>query len=258
MFPGRDPPGSSAGPQPPRRRCRSRSGRRRRPGSARAGAGSGSCTRRSGVAGSPARATPRRRAPAECGRRCRWRGPGCRTRPVRPEVGGEPAVVGDHSVHPGLQPHRQLHGHGVLLEEVRDLVLAREVPRVAGEVHARQPVEPRRRVELQRVVVAAPVVADPAVAVDDQHLPPAPGQVVAGGQTRLAGADDQGLDVLGCHGLFSFELSAGDEVQAEDRDPQPVGGDERPLHQAGVRGVTAVGGDQPAVLTRPTTAVARV
>jgi hypothetical protein len=35
--------------------------------------------------------------------------------------------------------------------------------------------------------VAAPVVADQTIAVDDQELPAALGQVVVGGQARLAG-----------------------------------------------------------------------
>ena len=53
----------------------------------------------------------------------------------------------------------------------------------------------RRAVEPQRVPVAAPVVADPLVGVEDHELAPALGQVVAGRQPGLAGPDDHGVDV---------------------------------------------------------------
>jgi hypothetical protein len=44
--------------------------------------------------------------------------------------------------------------------------------------------------------VAAPVVTDPRVAVENEELPPELLEVVAGGEAGLAGPDDQGLDVL--------------------------------------------------------------
>jgi hypothetical protein len=47
--------------------------------------------------------------------------------------------------------------------------------------------------------VAAPVVADPLVGVDDQAFPARALQVVRRGEAGLARANDQGLDVLGVH-----------------------------------------------------------
>ena len=52
--------------------------------------------------------------------------------------------------------------------------------------------------------MAAPVVADPIVAVQDEEGSAELLEVVAGGEPCLAGPDDQGLDVLGRHGMPSF------------------------------------------------------
>ena len=103
-------------------------------------------------------------------------------------------------VDPGLQPYRQVHLDGIGLEIVGDVVLAGERPWVAGEREARKPVVLRGREQPQRVPVAAPVVADPLVAVEDEELSVELLEVVAGGEAGLAGPDDQGFDVLGGHG----------------------------------------------------------
>ena len=60
-----------------------------------------------------------------------------------------------------------------------------------------QPVEPRRAVEPQRVVVAAPVVADPLLLVEDHERPLPLREVMADREACLAPADDNRLDPLG-------------------------------------------------------------
>ena len=52
---------------------------------------------------------------------------------------------------------------------------------------------------------AAPVVADPGVAIDDQARPATPPQVIRGREAGLAGPDDRGLDVVDRHGNLRWE-----------------------------------------------------
>ena len=103
-------------------------------------------------------------------------------------------------VDPGLQPNRQIHLEGIGFQVVRDVVLAGERPRVARKRQVWKPVVLRRREQPQRVPLAAPVVADPLVAVEDEELPPQSLEVVAGGEAGLACPNNQGLDVLDGHG----------------------------------------------------------
>ena len=88
---------------------------------------------------------------------------------------------------------------GVGLEVVADLVLAREGPLLRGERQPGQAVVLGGRVELERVPLPAPVVADAGAGVEDHERAAAALQVVAGRQAGLAGADDDGLDVCGVH-----------------------------------------------------------
>lgn len=46
--------------------------------------------------------------------------------------------------------------------------------------------------------MAAPVVADASVRVDDEERTATTGQMVTGGQACLTCADDDGVDLLGC------------------------------------------------------------
>ena len=94
------------------------------------------------------------------------------------------------------EPHRQRVVHGVLLEVVGHLVLARARPRLGRERQPRQRVVPGRRVEPQAVPQPSPVVADALVGVEDEAVAAAPLQVVRRGEAGLAGSDDDGLDVF--------------------------------------------------------------
>ena len=53
-----------------------------------------------------------------------------------------------------------------------------------------------RAVQPERVPAVPPVVADPLVGVEDHEGQPALGEVVAGRQARLAGADDDRVDLF--------------------------------------------------------------
>lgn len=108
-------------------------------------------------------------------------------------------VVSGQMLNSGPQPDGQVEGDRVELDVVRHLVLGREAPRVTRERQSIEAVELGRREEGEAVVVAPPAIADPLTAVDDEELPPQVLEVVASGQAGLAGADDQGLDVLGDH-----------------------------------------------------------
>ena len=85
---------------------------------------------------------------------------------------------------------------GVVLEVVADLVLAGEGPLLRRERQPGQAVVLRGGVELERVPLAAPVVADPGAGVEDHERATPALQVVAGREPGLAGADDDGLDVV--------------------------------------------------------------
>ena len=116
-------------------------------------------------------------------------------------VGGDDVLLtlALDALHPGLQPDGQLEVTGVRLEVVADLVLAREAPLLRGERQAGQAVVLGGRVELERVPLLAPVVADPGARVEDHERAAVTLQVVTGRQARLAGADDDGLDLCGVH-----------------------------------------------------------
>ena len=120
-------------------------------------------------------------------------------------VGGEPVLPGGHdeAVAVARAARRQLHAGAD-----RQRRTGPRRPRGSRpprpwsattspcrDAPAGQPVVLGRAVEPQRVEPVAPDVADPVVRVQDQERAAPAGQVVAGGQAGLAGADDDGLDV---------------------------------------------------------------
>ena len=179
----------SAGPRRARRRCRSPSARRRRRAPARRAAGWAGGTRSSAAGGSTGRGRSRSRARAAHARRCPSRRRRCdrRSRP-RSVVTTKPSPsrAAAEPLHPHAEPDRQPEVGGIRLEVGRDVVLAGERPRVAGERHPGQPVVPRRGVEPQRVVLLAPAVPDGLVALEHDALVPAVDELARRGEAGLA------------------------------------------------------------------------
>ena len=107
-------------------------------------------------------------------------------------VGREDVIerTGFEAAHPRVQLDRQPPARRVGLQKVGDLCLAGVRPGLVRKPHARQAVVLGRRKERQAVPLLTPVVTDAAVAVEDEERSPQPLQVVAGRQTRLAGAAD--------------------------------------------------------------------
>ena len=102
-----------------------------------------------------------------------------------------------HAIDTDAEPQRQREMARVGLEVVGDLVLGRKVVGRRGEAQAIEAAELRRREQPERIPALAPDVADPRGRIEDHERHAAPLQVIPDGQASLAGADDDGVDVLG-------------------------------------------------------------
>ena len=120
-------------------------------------------------------------------------------------VGLEPAIAGTddvsvavllHGVDAGPGANGQLEALGVRLEVVGHLPRGRERLRRSGEPHAGKPVEACRGVQPERGPALPPRVSDSLTRIEDDEGPASLLQVVAGGQSRLAAADDHRLEAL--------------------------------------------------------------
>src|SRR5262249_41183033 len=94
--------------------------------------------------------------------------------------------------------YRQLKTRRVGLEILCHRVLGGESIPSSRKVHACQPVEACGGKEAQRIPAVAPGVADPLMRLEDDEVPSLLFQVVASRQTRLAGADDDGVELFCC------------------------------------------------------------
>src|SRR5262245_28332547 len=92
--------------------------------------------------------------------------------------------------------HRKLKAPRVRLQVVRHLIPGREIVARGGKRHPIETVELRRREASQRVPALAPRVADAGVLIEDDEAHPYVGEVIADGETRLAAADDDDVELL--------------------------------------------------------------
>jgi hypothetical protein len=112
-------------------------------------------------------------------------------------AGGEGAVgVAVQPGHRGAQPHRQGEVPGVGGEVVGDVVLGGMGVGRGGERQARQRVVPGGTEQPQGVPAVPPRGADLRAGVDDEEAGAAGGEVVAEGESGLAGADDEHVEDL--------------------------------------------------------------
>ena len=135
----------------------------------------------------------------------------------------ESGPVARHAVHVHAEPHRQLEAGRVRLEVVRHRLLRRVRVPWSGEAHPGEPVVPRRREQAQRVPAAAPGVADPIAGVEDHERQATTRELVADGESGLASAHDNRLDVLfqGPHRCL-LRLLGDDATAARRRCPSGV------------------------------------
>lgn len=142
-------------------------------------------------------------------------------------------------------PDRQLVRPGVVLEVVRDRVLARVVLRVAGKREAGQGAVAGGREQLQGIPAPPPRIAGARADVEDQEGDPRLGEVVAGGESCLAAADHDDLRALGHDRVLP---SASRDAARRPARPGPVrwrpgGGEDK--REGAVHVVTAFPGEIP-------------
>lgn len=103
------------------------------------------------------------------------------------------------------QPHRRVDHGRVLGQVVDDVGAGHEAVRVGAVVgHAGQQEGEVRGDEAEAVPAVVPAAAEPVAAVDHQMADAGAGQVMAGGQARLPGSDDQRADLL--HGRLPVDV----------------------------------------------------
>ena len=115
-------------------------------------------------------------------------------------LGDEDAIPLGKAVnaHPG--PYRKREAGRIRFEVVGHLVLGRERFGRRREGHAVEGIVLSRREETERVPAATPHIADPRVGVEDDEGQPLPLQMIAGGQARVAGSDDDDVEAFGRRG----------------------------------------------------------
>src|SRR5258708_38039432 len=94
-------------------------------------------------------------------------------------------------------PDGQLVLLDVSLEVIGQLIFRRQRAGRCGERRAGESVQPGRSNRTQRIPALAPRLADVRVSVENDEIDVALRQVKAGGETRLASADDHNIEALG-------------------------------------------------------------